>query len=281
MAYIGAQPRLGNFQACDAITASATTTFNLLVGGTAIFPQSAQHCLVSLNGVLQAPISSYTISGSTIVFAAALTTDDSIDFITVLGDVLDLGVPSDGVVGNTQLADAVKVGKQTMWIPSVAMYPSNTSGCAALAGTELASDINKPFLQVLAFDKDSDEAAQFSVAFPKSWNEGTITFQPFFTANTTNTGDVKFMLKGVAISDNDALNTDFGTAQGTAKSHSGTAYDLNVGAESSAITIAGSPAAGDQVFFQIFRDVSADNMSADALLTGIKIHFTVDAANDA
>ena len=42
-----------------------------------------------------------------------------------------------------------------------------------------------------AFDKDSDEAAQFSIAFPKSWNEGTITFQPFFTANTTNTGDVK------------------------------------------------------------------------------------------
>ena len=98
MAYIGVQPRLGNFQACDAITTSATTTFNLLVGGTAIFPQSAQHCLVSLNGVLQAPISSYTISGSTIIFAAALTTDDSIDFITILGDTLDLGVPSDGTV---------------------------------------------------------------------------------------------------------------------------------------------------------------------------------------
>ena len=89
------------------------------------------------------------------------------------------------------------------------------------------------------------------------------------------------MLKGIAISDNDALNTDFGTAQGTAKAHSGTAYDLNVGAESSAITIGGSPAAGDQIFFAIFRDVSADNMSADALLTGIKIHFTTDAANDA
>ena len=174
-----------------------------------------------------------------------------------------------------------QAGKETIWVPAVAMYPSDTGGCASLAGTELASDINRPFLKTLAFDKDSDEAAQFSIAFPKSWNEGTITFQPFFTANTTNTGDVKFMLKGIAISDNDALNQDFGTAQGTAKSHSGTAYDLNVGAESSAITIAGSPAAGDQVFFQIFRDVSADNMSADALLTGIKIHFTTDAANDA
>jgi hypothetical protein len=79
------------------------TTFNLLVGGTAIFPQSAQHCLVSLNGVLQAPISSYTISGSTIVFASALTTDDSIDFITILGDTLDLGVPSDDTVGAAQI----------------------------------------------------------------------------------------------------------------------------------------------------------------------------------
>ena len=103
MAYIGVQPRLGNFQACDAISTSATTTFNLLVGGTAIFPQSAQHCLVSLNGVLQAPISSYTISGSTIIFAAALTTDDSIDFITILGDTLDLGVPSDDTVGAAQI----------------------------------------------------------------------------------------------------------------------------------------------------------------------------------
>ena len=103
MAYIGVQPRLGNFQACDAISASATTTFNLLVGGTAIFPQSAQHCLVSLNGVLQAPISSYTISGSTIVFASALTSADSIDFITILGDTLDLGVPSDDTVGAAQI----------------------------------------------------------------------------------------------------------------------------------------------------------------------------------
>jgi len=112
MAYIGVQPRLGNFQTCDAITASATTTFNLLVGGTAIFPQSAQHCLVSLNGVLQAPISSYTISGSTIIFASALTSSDSIDFITILGDTLDLGHPSDDTVKTASLqANAVTGAK--------------------------------------------------------------------------------------------------------------------------------------------------------------------------
>ncbi len=85
MAYIGAQPSFGNFQACDAISTSATDTFNLTVGGVAISPVSAQHCLVSLNGILQAPISSYTIVGSTIVFAAALTSSG-------LGGVLVVGV---------------------------------------------------------------------------------------------------------------------------------------------------------------------------------------------
>ena len=177
---------------------------------------------------------------------------------------------------------AIKIaGKETIWVPASAMYPGSTSGCADLTQTEITSDINRPVLKNLAFDKDSDESAQFSIAFPKSWNEGTITFQPYFTANSTNTGTALFMLKGIAISDNDAISQDFGTAQGTAKAHSGTANDLDVGAESSAITIAGSPAAGDQVFFQIFRDVSGDSLTADALLLGIKIFFTTDAANDA
>ena len=41
MAYIGSQPTVGNFQACDAISATATATFNLTVGSVAISPQSA------------------------------------------------------------------------------------------------------------------------------------------------------------------------------------------------------------------------------------------------
>ena len=104
MAYIGAQPSFGNFQACDAISVvNGQAAYTLQVGGTNISPQSAQHCLVSLNGILQAPISSYTISGSTLTFAANLATGDSIDFITILGDVLDLGVPSDSTVTSAKL----------------------------------------------------------------------------------------------------------------------------------------------------------------------------------
>jgi len=103
MAYIGKQPLVGNFVKLDAITTSATTTFNLTNGGVAYYPQSANNCLVSLNGILQAPTDSYTISGSTIVFSSALTTSDVIDFIIVLGDVLNIGTPSDNTVSLAKL----------------------------------------------------------------------------------------------------------------------------------------------------------------------------------
>jgi len=175
---------------------------------------------------------------------------------------------------------AIKIaGKETIWVPAVAMYPNTTNGCADLAQVELA---NGPEIKTLDFDKDSDEFAQFAIAFPKSWNEGTITFQAFFTADSTNTGTVSWGLSGVAIADNDSVNTAFGTQVApTAKAHSGTANDLDVTAESGAVTIAGSPSTDEQVFFQISRDVSEDSLTADAKLLGIKIFFTTDAANDA
>ena len=174
---------------------------------------------------------------------------------------------------------AIKIaGKETIWVPAVAMYPNTTNGCAALAQTELS---NGPEIKTLDFDKDSDEFAQFAVAFPKSWNEGTVTFQAFFTADSTNTGTTAWGLSGVAIADNDSCNTAFGTqVVATAKAHSGTANDLDVAAESGAVTIAGSPSTDEQVFFQISRDVSADDLNADAKLLGIKLFFTTDAAND-
>ena len=175
---------------------------------------------------------------------------------------------------------AIKVaGKETIWVPAVAMYPNTTNGAEGPNQTELG---NGPELKTLDFDKDSDEFAQFAVAFPKSWNEGTVTFQAFFTANTTNTGTTSWALQGVALADNGDLHTAFGTAVApTAKAMSGTANDLAVTAESGAVTIAGSPSTDEYVFFQISRDVSADDLTADAKLLGVKLFFTTDAANDA
>ncbi len=206
--------------------------------------------------------------------------------ITASGDDTNIGIDlktkGSGVIkaedGGGNVAAVKIAGKESIWVPAVAMYPNTTNGAEA-GQVELS---NGPEIKTLDYDKDSDENAQFAIAFPKSWNEGTITFQAFFTADSTNTGTVSWALSGVAIADNDSCNTAFGTAVApTAKAHSGTANDLDVTAESGAVTIAGSPSTDEQVFFQIARDVSEDSLTADAKLLGVKIFFTTDAANDA
>jgi hypothetical protein len=115
MAYIGKTPTIGNFQVCDAITVvDAQAAYTMQVGGVDVSPETANHMLVSLNGILQAPTTSFTVAGSTITFASALETGDVIDFIQILGNVLDLGVPSDNTVTTAKLADSsVSLAKLT------------------------------------------------------------------------------------------------------------------------------------------------------------------------
>jgi hypothetical protein len=60
--------------------------------------------LVSLNGILQAPTSSFTVSGATLTFVSNLATGDVIDFVMLLGNVLDIGTPSDNTVTLAKMA---------------------------------------------------------------------------------------------------------------------------------------------------------------------------------
>ena len=113
MPYIGKQPTVGNFQVCDAISVvNGQAAYTMQVNSTNVTPETAFHMLVSLNGVLQKPGSSFTISGSTITFASNLATGDVIDFIILLGDVLNIGTPSDsGVTTASIAANAVTAAK--------------------------------------------------------------------------------------------------------------------------------------------------------------------------
>ena len=193
----------------------------------------------------------------------------------------------DGVTATTseinKLASAgtlLQAGKQTIWVPATAMTPTASNGCANLATVETTA--GRPDMNVLDFDKDSDEFAQFSVAFPKSWNAGTVTFQFYWSGNASTDG-VAMSLQGVAFADNDSIDTAYGTAVVVQDDAQGAVEELLVSAESSAITIAGSPGDNELVYFRIGRDVSDsnDDMAADCRLHGVKLFFTTDAANDA
>ena len=105
MAYIGREPQIGNYQICDAISVvNGQAAYTMQVSSTNVIPESVNHMIVSLNGVIQKPGSSYTISSSTITFSSNLATGDSIDFIYLLGNVLDLGTPSDSTVTSAKLS---------------------------------------------------------------------------------------------------------------------------------------------------------------------------------
>jgi len=105
MAYIGRQPTVGNFRICDAISVvNGQAAYTMQVGGVNVIPESANNMIVSLNGVIQKPGSSYTVSSSTITFSSNLSTGDVIDFIQILGGVANIGTPSDGTVTSAKLS---------------------------------------------------------------------------------------------------------------------------------------------------------------------------------
>jgi len=105
MPFIGTQPDVGGYSVLDALTASATASYTLQKDSANFSPSSANQLLVSLNGVIQKPGSSFTVSGSTLTFSSALTSSDSIDIILAMGEPLLLGTPSDGTVNTSQLAN--------------------------------------------------------------------------------------------------------------------------------------------------------------------------------
>ncbi len=106
MPFIGTQPEVGGYSVLDALTASATASYTLQLNSANFVPSSANQLLVSLNGVIQKPNSSFTISGSTLTFSSALTSSDSIDFIISMGEPLLVGTPSDGAVSSAKIASS-------------------------------------------------------------------------------------------------------------------------------------------------------------------------------
>ena len=174
---------------------------------------------------------------------------------------------------------AVIQGTHTIWVPAGAMRPTVSAGCAAITDVETTAD--RPDIQVLDFDGGSEEHAQFQVAFPKSWNAGTVTYRVFWTSTATDTDAVIWTLEGVSVANDATIDVAYGTGVAVTDNNISAAEDCLVSATSSAVTIA-SAADDALTFFRIWRDADAggDTMAEDARLIGVRIFYTVDAKDD-
>lgn len=173
-------------------------------------------------------------------------------------------------------------GRRSEYIPAAAMQPAVTSGASALQLVEGTS--GQPNAQVRDFDPSSAESVQFQFAFPNRWNKGTITFQAYDTIAGGQTGGLDgrvWGLSAVAISADEAWDTAFGT-QVVVTIDDSTVDAVQISSESGVVTVAGSPADDDMVFFELERVVGngSDDMDIDARLLGIRIFWTEDQVVD-
>ncbi|QPZ53538.1 hypothetical protein HTVC035P_gp41 [Pelagibacter phage HTVC035P] len=144
MAYIGKSPVIGNFVKLDAITAvNGQAAYTMQNGGSNFTDyESVNQFLVSLNGTIQAPTDSFTVSGSTLTFASNLSTGDVIDFIMVFGNSLSAGTPTDATVSTAKIVDsAVTTAKiNANAVTSAKLNNDIISGATELATTPADTD---------------------------------------------------------------------------------------------------------------------------------------------
>jgi hypothetical protein len=147
MAYIGqGLNRFSNVEKLDAITPATATgagPYNLLKGGVAFVPSSADTMVVSIDGVVQ--YGNFTVSGSTITFSAALADANTCDFIYHMGTGL-LSTPVDNSVSTAKIVDSnvttAKIANSAVTDAKIAATISNSkltgSGAITINGSAVA-----------------------------------------------------------------------------------------------------------------------------------------------
>lgn len=159
-------------------------------------------------------------------------------------------------------------------IPASAIYPSSTAGAAA--GT-LETATNRNNYNFIDFaDTGGNLFAECVFPMPADYNGGTVTVRVIWTANSTSTNQTHFGIQAVARGDDDALDVAFGTQVNIYDPNKSTAYDVNISDLSTALTIAGTPAAGELVNWRIFRSSgdANDTLAATVRLIALIINYT-------
>lgn len=223
----------------------------------------------------------FTANTFTALSGSTIATNTISETTAASGVTIDSVLLKDGEInlvtgGNIQVNSADP--KRGIYVPASAMYPSTTAGCAAL--TQVESTTNDVNIKVLDFDGagTDKEYAEFGIPSPSYWDASTIT-ATFYWYATAGSGTVNWEIQGLALSDDDALDTAYGTLQEVTDTLIATG-DVHVTAETSAVTVAGTPVAGDWVQFKVARDPNNDTNTSDARLMGVRIRFGVAKYSD-
>lgn len=173
------------------------------------------------------------------------------------------------------LLDKINTGiYKTISIPAGAITPVKTNGASTGTNEYATNDIN---LDYFAFDATTLEKVQFAFTMPEDWDRSTVKAKfKWSSAADSSTGDtVEWGLKAGALSNDDAIDAALGTGQVISDALlADDGADLQITGATPAITVGGSPALGDTIVFEVYRNVSGtDDMVEDAWLFEVIIQY--------
>lgn len=176
------------------------------------------------------------------------------------------------------LVGLIGSGSKTIYVPAAAMTSQTTNGC--VDGTS-ESTTNKVMTLTKDCDGATQEGVQFMVGMPKSAAETTVTARVDWTA-ASGTGDVIWLVSCLARSNDDAIDTAFGTEISVTDTVL-TALDVHQSPETAAVTPGGTWAENDNLWCRVQRDADAagDTLNAiDARLLGVRFLYTTTTNTD-
>ena len=161
----------GGFRKIDNISSQfngSNTTFYLNVSGIPTTAVNPQNLIISVGGITQEPGNAYTVSANTITFTTAPSSGMSF-FGTLLGDVANIGIPSDKTVGLSTLTD------------SFGSFVTSSYAQANTATTQAQS----------AYDQANTGTTQAQASFLQANNAYTTANTKFNSSGGTITGPVQ------------------------------------------------------------------------------------------
>jgi len=154
------------------------------------------------------------------------------------------------------------------------MWPSLTAGSSTNTKTEQPTNDQNVF--TLDFDPTTAENAEGNLGMPSDWDGGTVTATFYWMATGTSTNSVVWKCEGRSYGDSETLDQAWGTLQQVTDAHTATALQVLISAATPAITLGGTPAAGELVLFRVGRlpGDAGDDLAVDAMLLGVMIGYT-------
>jgi len=161
MPYLGKSPQHGNYSKIDDISSGfdgSDATHAIASNSIAITPVRPEALIISMNGVIQEPVTDYTVSGTDITFTTAPASGDSF-FGVVMGEQLAIGTPSDSTVTSAKLSGNLTT-PGTLTVTNSALIsgttPTLTIGDAGAEDTKIVFDGNAQDYYVGLDDTDDD-----------------------------------------------------------------------------------------------------------------------------